>query len=267
MAYNGISPHALIASGAKIGKNVKIGHFCVVDADVEIGDDCEIGNNVTITGRTKLGKHNRIYNGACVGVPPQDLKYAGEDTELVVGDDNIIREFVTLNIGTQGGGGRTSIGNNNLFMAYAHVAHDCVVGSHCIFANVATLGGHVHIGDYVNLGGLSAVHQFVKVGDGCMVGGVSALTQDLPPYCIAHGNHAFIIGLNKHRMRKIFTREEIDSISALYKRLFSHSAPMKDIAQKELDSPNISESHRYVCEFILSNTRGIAIKHKEKDND
>lgn len=263
----GISPHSIIASGAKMGKNVKIGHFCVIDAGVSIGDDCEIGNNVTITGNTTLGARNKIFNGACVGVPPQDLKYAGEDTELVIGDDNIIRECVTLNKGTQGGGGKTIIGSNNLFMAYAHVAHDCVVGNHCVFANVATLGGHVHVGDYVNFGGISAAHQFVKIGDGCMLAAFSALVQDLPPYCMAHGNHAAIIGLNKHRLRKMFKREEIDSISALYKKIFSHSAPLKELAQKELESPDISQARRYICEFILSNTRGIAIKNKDKNND
>ncbi|HIV48767.1 acyl-ACP--UDP-N-acetylglucosamine O-acyltransferase [uncultured Helicobacter sp.] len=262
MAEDRIAPTSIVESGAKIGKNVKIGHFCVIGKNVVIGDGCEIGDRVTITGSTTLGKNNKIFTGACVGVPPQDLKYAGEDTQLIVGDNNIIREYTTLNTGTIGGGGITRIGDENLFMAYVHIAHDCSVGNGCIFANVATLGGHVQVGNYVNFGGLSAAHQFVKVGDGCMIGGLSALVQDLPPYSIAHGNHARIAGLNKHRMRKLFSREEIDSITALYRRIYSREAPMKELVQRELDSGTLSQTQISICNFILSATRGIPLGHK-----
>lgn len=262
MATENIAPTSIIESGAKIGKNVKIGHFCVIGKNVVIGDNCEIGDRVTIAGHTTLGENNKIFTGACVGVPPQDLKYAGEDTQLIVGNGNIIREYTTFNTGTIGGGGVTRIGDENLFMAYVHIAHDCHVGNGCIFANVATLGGHVHVGNYVNFGGLSAVHQFVQVGDGCMIGGLSALVQDLPPYSIAHGNHARVVGLNKHRMRKLFNREEIDSIASMYKRLYSREAPIKELVQRELDSGHLSQTQQYICDFILSATRGIALGHK-----
>lgn len=262
-----ISPTAIIESGAKIADSVRIGHFCVVGKNVEIGEHCEIANGVTLSGHTKIGKNNKIYSNACVGTHPQDLKYANEPTELIIGDDNIIREFVTINTGTAGGSGVTRIGSKNLFMAYAHIAHDCEVGDECIFANVATLGGHVKVGNYVNMGGLTAVHQFVQIGDGCMLAGGSVLVQDLPPYSMAHGSHAYIRGLNKHRMRKLFSHKEIDEISALYKRLYSHSAPLKEIAQKELDSKEITQVMRYICEFILGATRGIALGNPSNNNE
>lgn len=144
-------------------------------------------------------------------------------------------------------------------MAYTHIAHDCVVGNDCILANNATLGGHVELGDYVNIGGLTPVHQFCKIGDACMIAGGSVLVQDAPPYCLIEGNRAYIRGLNKHRMRKLFSHEQIDEISRFYKELFSHTAPLRDIAQRILDS-NPMEQIKYVCEFVLNSSRGIAIK-------
>ncbi len=254
-----IGKTSIVKEGAKIGKNVQIGEFCIIDENTIIGDECIIGNYVHISGCTTLGKRNKVFNNAAVGVPPQDLKYAGEKTELIIGDDNLIREFTTLNPGTAGGRGKTIIGDRNLFMAYVHIAHDCIVGNDCILANNATLGGHVELGDYVNIGGLTPVHQFVKVGDGCMIAGGSVLTQDMPPYCLAEGNRAYIRGLNKHRMRKLFTREEIDEINRVYKILFSRSAPIRELAQSQLDK-NPNGTIRYICEFILSTTRGIPFK-------
>lgn len=254
-----IGKTSIIKDGAQIGQNVQIGEFCIIDENVKIGDDCIIGNYVHISGYTTLGRGNKVFNNAAVGVPPQDLKYAGEKTELIIGDENLIREFTTLNPGTAGGRGKTIIGDRNLFMAYTHVAHDCIVGSDCVLANNATLGGHVELGDYVNIGGLTPLHQFVKVGSGCMIGGGSVLVQDLPPYCLAEGNRAYIRGLNKHRMRKLFSREEIDEISHIYKILFSRSAPIRELAQAQLES-NPSHTIRYICEFILSSTRGIPFR-------
>ncbi|WP_295701109.1 acyl-ACP--UDP-N-acetylglucosamine O-acyltransferase [uncultured Helicobacter sp.] len=254
-----IGKTSIIKDGAQIGQNVQIGEFCIIDENVKIGDDCIIGNYVHISGYTTLGRGNKVFNNAAVGVPPQDLKYAGEKTELIIGDENLIREFTTLNPGTAGGRGKTIIGDRNLFMAYTHVAHDCIVGSDCVLANNATLGGHVELGDYVNIGGLTPLHQFVKVGSGCMIGGGSVLVQDLPPYCLAEGNRAYIRGLNKHRMRKLFSREEIDEISHIYKFLFSRNAPIRELAQAQLES-NPSHTIRYICEFILSSTRGIPFR-------
>ncbi|CUU40954.1 MULTISPECIES: acyl-ACP--UDP-N-acetylglucosamine O-acyltransferase [Helicobacter] len=254
-----IGKTSIIKEGAHIGKNVRIGEFCIIGKNVRIGDDCVIGNYVHISGHTTLGKGNKVYNNAAVGVPPQDLKYAGEDTELIIGDENLIREFTTLNPGTAGGRRKTTIGNRNLLMAYVHIAHDCIIGNDCILANNATLAGHVELGDFVNIGGLTPIHQFCKIGDGCMIAGGAVLTQDAPPYCLLEGNRAYIRGLNKHRMRKLFSREEIDEISRVYKILFSHSAPIRELAQAQLESSPI-DSIRYICEFILSSTRGIPLK-------
>lgn len=254
-----IGKTSIIKEGAQIGNNVRIGEFCIIDENVRIGDDCIIGNYVHIAGHTTLGRGNKVFNNAAVGVPPQDLKFAGEDTELIIGDENLIREFTTLNPGTAGGRRKTTIGDRNLFMAYAHVAHDCIVGNDCILANNATLAGHVELGDYVNIGGLTPVHQFVKIGSGCMIGGGSAVTQDIPPYCLAEGNRAIIRGLNKHRMRKLFSREEINEISRVYKILFSRTAPIRELAQAQLES-HPSDIIRYICEFILSCTRGIPFR-------
>lgn len=254
-----IASTAIIEDGAIIGENVEIGHFSVIGANVEIGEGSIIANHATIVGHTKLGKNNKVFTGAAVGVPPQDLKYAGEKTELIIGDHNLIREFTTLNPGTEGGGGVTRIGNHNLLMAYVHIAHDCHIGNHCILANNATLAGHVELGDYVNIGGMSPVHQFVKIGDGAMLGGDSSLVQDLPPFCLANGHRATILGLNKHRMRKLFSSEEVDEISRFYRDLLQ--APnLKEFAKEQINHSNLKPSIIGICKFILSATRGIAIK-------
>lgn len=245
----------------KIGKGTSIGPFCIIGEHVEIGQNCQIANNVVINGRTTIGNNNKIYPYAVLGNPPQDLKYKGEDTELHIGNDNIIREFCTINLGTLANQ-KTQIGNFNLFMNYVHIAHDCIIGDHCIFANVATLGGHVKIGDYVNLGGLSAVHQFVNIGDGCMIAGGSMVTQDIPPYCIAEGNRAVIKGLNRHRMRLLYEGDVIDKLSILYKELFSGTNSIKDIATAIMN--NVEEKEhtliKQICDFIIHSQRGIPYK-------
>ncbi len=255
-----IGKTSIVKDGAHIGTNVHIGEFCIIDENVHIGDNCVIGNYVHISGYTTLGNGNKIYDSASVGAPPQDLKFSGEKTELIIGDNNLIREFTTLNPGTAGGNGKTVIGDRNLFMAYAHVAHDCIVGNDCVLANNATLGGHVELGDYVNIGGLTPIHQFVKVGSGCMIGGGSALVQDLPPYCLAEGNRAYIRGLNKHRMRKLFSRDEIDEISRVYKILFSRTAPIRELAESQLALNANNDTICYICEFILASSRGIPLR-------
>ncbi|WP_233702012.1 acyl-ACP--UDP-N-acetylglucosamine O-acyltransferase [Helicobacter enhydrae] len=260
-----IAKTAVIKDGAKIGENVEIGDFCYIGENVEIGDGCIVYDRATIVGYTRLGKNNKVFTGAAVGVPPQDLKYDGEKTELIIGDDNLIREFTTLNPGTAGGGGKTLIGSHNLLMAYVHIAHDCVIGDHCILANNATLGGHVELGDYVNIGGITAVHQFCKIGDGAMVAGCSALSQDIPPFCIAEGNRAVIRGLNRHRLRLLFEHTQIDEISMLYKKLFSRVAPIKELAEEEL-AKNPSENIARICHFVLESTRGIPFR-KGKESE
>ena len=180
-----IHPTAVIAPGARLDSTVEVGPYAVIGPRVTIGPGTTVGPHAVIEGRTRIGAGNRIFQFASVGAQPQDLKYAGEDTELQLGDQNLVREFTTLHIGTSGGGGVTRIGNRNLFMAYAHVAHDCQVGSDCVLANAATLGGHVEIGDHVILGGLAAVHQFTRIGQHAFVAGGSMVVMDVSPFCTA----------------------------------------------------------------------------------
>lgn len=255
-----IASTAIIKEGAKIAENVEIGDFCVIGENVQIGEGSKIYNNVTILGDTKIGKNNTIFPYAVLGTIPQDLKYEGEKVELIVGDNNIIREHCMINPGTKGGINKTIIGSETLLMAYVHIAHDCIVGNHCILANNATLGGHVEIGDYVNIGGMTPIHQFVHIGDGVMVAGGSVLTQDIPPFCMAEGNRAVIRGLNRHRMRKLFSHEDIDFISRLYKKLFSSSAPIREIARNEINENPQNEYVLKICNFILQSQRGIPIR-------
>ena len=262
-----IAKTAIISKEAKIGKNVEIGDFCVIGDDVVIGDNTKLYNNVTLLGETIIGANNVIFPYAVLGTQPQDLKYAGEKTSLIIGDNNIIREHCMFNPGTAGGIQKTIIGNNNLFMAFVHIAHDCVVGNNCIFANNATLGGHVEVADYVNIGGMTPVHQFCKIGEGAMVAGASALTQDLPPFCMAEGNRAVVRGLNKHRMRKILESKEIDAVSSVYRKIFSAKISLQKLALEILDSKPEFEAVRKVCEFILKSERGIPIRKKSNSDD
>jgi UDP-N-acetylglucosamine acyltransferase len=205
-----IHPLACVSPKAILDDGVVVGPFAVVEDNVRIGKNTRIDNGARIAGRTTIGADNHIYNGASVGTDPQDLKYKGEDTELVIGDRNRIREFCTINKGTVTGIAKTVIGDNNLFMAYCHVAHDCVIGNDNVFANNATLAGHVVIGNNVVIGGISAMHQFVRVGDHVMVGGMTVLRQDAIPYTLIEGNPAVTHGLNVVGLRRRnFSQESI----------------------------------------------------------
>jgi UDP-N-acetylglucosamine acyltransferase len=215
-----ISPQAIIEEGAVIGKDVTIGPFCVISAEATIGDGTIIDANTCIYGKTTIGKNNHIFSNAVIGSIPQDLKYNGEDVELIIGDNNTIREFTLFNPGTKGGGAKTIIGNHNLFMGYVHLGHDVIIGNHCILANAATLAGHVELGDYVVIGGMTPIHQFVHVGDYAMVGGASALAQDVPPFCMAEGNRASLRGLNLTGLRRNIDREDINALKSAYRELF-----------------------------------------------
>ncbi|WP_273212806.1 acyl-ACP--UDP-N-acetylglucosamine O-acyltransferase [Helicobacter rodentium] len=260
-----IAQTAIIEEGASIGENVEIGHYCVIGKNVKIGEDCKLYNNVTILGNTILGKGNEIFPNATLGTKPQDLKYHDEPNALIFGDFNKIREFTMINPGTEGGGSKTIIGNHNLLMAYVHIAHDCIIGDSCILANGATLGGHVELGSHINIGGLTPIHQFVKIGDYAMIAGASALSQDIPPFCMAEGNRAVIRGLNLHRLRKNFEHHEVDKIHTAYKRLFFGNAPIKEIA-KEILNDNIKDSNvQKMCEFIIQSTRGIPFTRKSNE--
>ena len=212
---------ALIDTNSKISKNVKIGAFTIIGSNVEIGEGTEIQSHVNITGNTIIGKNNKIYPFASIGNDPQDLKYQGEKTKLQIGDNNKIREYVTINPGTKGGGGLTKVGNNCLFMVSAHIAHDCFVGNNVILANNVPLGGHAHIGDNAIIGGNSAVQQFTRVGKSAMIGGMCGVVRDIIPYGIAHGNRSVLQGLNLIGLRRgNVPNKEIMILNDAYKEIF-----------------------------------------------
>ena len=223
MAESEIHPTALVAPGARLGAGVRAGPYCVIGPRVVVGDGCRLHSHVVIEGRTSLGAGNEIFPFAALGHVPQDLKHRGEETRLEIGTNNRIRESVTMNPGTAGGGGLTKVGSHGLFMVGAHVAHDCKVGDHVVFANNATLGGHCIIEDFVILGGLSAVHQFVRIGAHAFLGGMSGLEHDLIPFGVAVGDRASLQGLNIVGLkRRGFTREQIQTLRNAYRLL---SAP------------------------------------------
>ncbi len=216
-----IHPSAIIAPTARIGKNVEIGAYCIIGGNVAIGDGSKLHAHVVIDGHTTLGARNEIFPFASLGGAPQDLKYKGEPSELIIGDENVIREHVTMNVGTEGGGMKTVVGNRCLFMTASHVAHDCRVGNHVILANNATLAGHVEVGDHVVIGGLAAVHQFVRIGAHAMIGGLSGVEHDVIPYGSVMGERANLAGLNLVGLkRRGFDRDAIHALRNAYKLMF-----------------------------------------------
>jgi len=259
-----ISPLAIIEDGAIIGTDVEIGPYCLISSQTIIGDGTKIDQNSCIYGKTTIGKNNHIFSNAVIGSIPQDLKFNGEDVELIIGDNNTIREFTLFNPGTKGGGGKTIVGNQNLFMAYVHLGHDVIIGNHCILANAATLAGHVEVGDYAVIGGMTPIHQFVHIGNYAMVGGASALAQDVPPFCMAEGNRASLRGLNLTGLRRNLDRDDINALKSAYKELFESGKPLKDTANELLEL----NSNHYVndlCNFVLKTKRGIPYERKKTD--
>jgi UDP-N-acetylglucosamine acyltransferase len=257
-----ISPQAVIEEGAQIGDNVTIAPFCFISGQAKIGDGTVIDHGACIYGKTTIGKDNHIFSHAVLGSIPQDLKFHGEEVELIIGDNNTIREFTLFNPGTEGGGSVTRVGNGNLFMGYVHLGHDVIIGDNCILANAATLAGHVELGDHVFIGGMTPIHQFCKIGDYAAIAGASALSQDVPPYCMAQGNHAKLRGLNINLLRRAMDRSEINEIKAAYTALFNSGDPLKDVASQLLESS--SNPHvRKLCEFVLETKRGIPYERNE----
>ncbi len=256
-----IHPTAIIEEGAILGENVTIGPFAYIGPHVKIGDDTSVASHAVLEGFTTIGKRNRIFSHAAVGTIPQDLKYDGEDSELIIGDDNTIREFTLLNPGTKGGGMVTKIGNHNLLMGYVHLGHDVILGDHCILANGATLAGHVELGNHVVIGGLTPIHQFVHIGDYAMIGGASAVAQDIPPYCLAEGNRAVLRGLNLTGLRRKMDREEINTLKSAYRELFEQGRPLQDVAQ-ELFESETSSYVKSLCMFIKTSKRGVPFTRK-----
>jgi UDP-N-acetylglucosamine acyltransferase len=220
---------AIVAPGATIADNVSIGPYCIIGDQVSLGLGVTLEAHVVVGGRTAIGAQCHIFPFASIGLAPQDLKYDGEPSELIIGDNNIIREHVTMNPGTTGGGMVTTVGQNGLFMVGSHIAHDCKIGDHVIMANNATLGGHVTIGDYAILGGLSAVHQFVRIGRHAMVGGMSGVEQDVIPFGLVMGDRASLSGLNIVGLkRRNFSREDIHGLRTAYRMVFGQGGTMAE---------------------------------------
>ncbi len=265
---NMIHPTAIIADGAKIGSNVKIGPYCVIGEAVSLDEGCELISHVVIDGKTRIGKGNRFFPFASVGMQPQDLKYHGEPSRVEIGDNNTFREYVTVNRGTEGGGMLTSVGSNNLLMAYVHVAHDCHVGNEAVMANGVTLAGHITIGDGAIIGGLSAIHQFLRIGRLAMVGGMSGITKDVPPFCLTAGGYRpGLAGLNIIGLkRRNHSLDDINRLKLAYRILLQGPEPMADKisrAEQEL------EEHRMVREmidFVRQAERGV-IMHRRDERD
>ena len=253
-----IHEQAIIEEGAVIGNNVTIGPWTYISKNVVIGDDCHISANVVIHGPTRMGKGNRIFQFASIGEDCQDLKYAGEPTELIIGDNNVFRESCTIHRGTIQDQGITQIGNNNLFMAYTHVAHDCMVGNNCILANNASIAGHVHVGDYAILGGMSGVHQFCHIGAHSFVAATSLILKDVPPYVMASGNAAKPYGLNAEGLkRRGFTPETIRAIKQAYRKVYRQSLTVDAAIAEIKASIESSKELQVFTDFIESSQRGI----------
>jgi UDP-N-acetylglucosamine acyltransferase len=248
---------------AVLGEGVRIGAYCVIGADVVIGRGTVVDNHATVMGPTTLGEENHIFPYASIGLAPQDLKFKGESTRLVVGDRNIFREFVTIHRGTAAGSGVTTIGSDNLFMVYAHVAHDCVVGSHTIFANAATLAGHVEVHDYATIGAFSAVHQFCRVGVHGFMGGATVATKDVLPYSKTVGNRARFFGVNSvGLLRRGFSRAQVAAIRHAYHTLFqSRMLLSAALARLESEAAPSGET-RLLIDFIRSAKRGVVSKRR-----
>ncbi|GLX77185.1 acyl-[acyl-carrier-protein]--UDP-N-acetylglucosamine O-acyltransferase [Thalassotalea insulae] len=253
-----IHPQAIVEAGAQIGQNVTIGPWTYISKNVVIGDDCVIGPNVVINGPTRIGKGNRIFQFASIGEDCQDLKYAGEPTELVIGENNVFRESCTVHRGTIQDQGITQIGSNNLFMAYTHVAHDCVVGNHCILANNASIAGHVHVGDYAILGGMSGVHQFCHIGAHSFVAATSLVLKDIPPYVMASGNGAKPFGLNSEGLkRRGFSAESVRAIKQAYRKVYRQGLTVEQALEEIAESIAASDEISLFTQFIASSKRGI----------
>jgi UDP-N-acetylglucosamine acyltransferase len=246
-----IHPTAVVDPQAKVADGVRIGPFCVVGPEVGLGEGVVLHSHVAVAGRTRVGARTQVFPFASIGHRPQDLKFRGEPSELVIGEENMIREHVTMNPGTEGGGMVTRIGDHGLFMMGAHVAHDCRIGDHVIMANNATLGGHVTVEDYAIIGGLSAVHQFVRIGRHAMIGGMSGIEHDVIPYGIAMGERAHLHGLNLVGMkRRGFDRAGIKALTEAYRLLFSdeetHAERLDRLEQELGGAPGVADIVSFV---------------------
>lgn len=252
-----IHPQAIIDPSAKIADDVTIGPFTVIGANVEIDSGTTVASHVVINGPTKIGKDNRIFQFASVGEKPQDLKFNDDPTELIVGDRNTIREYVTLHRGTPGGGNVTRIGNDNLFMASSHVAHDCILGNNIILANATALAGHVIVDDYVILGGYTTVHQFTRIGAHAFSGFSTAIDRDVLPFFTVAGNRARAVGINKEGLkRRGYSSESIRALQAAFKLLIKSTCSHKVALEKVEELAKQDENVRKVMDFLDASERG-----------
>ena len=249
---------AIIDPQAELDTEVEVGAYSIIGAGVKIGKGSKIHSHVVIQGRTMLGEANVVFPFATVGSAPQDLKYKGEPSELIIGNRNTIREYVSLNPGTSGGGMVTRVGDQNLLMMYCHIAHDCIVGNRNVIANGATLGGHVIVEDFVIVGGLVGVHQFVRIGTGAILGAGSMVSKDVPPYCNATGDRARLHGLNVEGLkRRGFDKTIIDAIRKAYRICFQSKLKTDDALKKiRQELPAIAEVEKFVS-FIAASQRGV----------
>ena len=259
-----IHPTAIIHPSATVGAGTVIGPYVTVGERVRIGRDCRIGASCVIDGLTEIGDGNEIFPMTSIGLVPQDLKFGGEPTRVVIGKHNVIREFVTIHRGTAGGGGLTTIGDRNLLMAYTHVAHDCHIGNETIFGNGATLAGHVEVQDYANVGAFSGVHQFCRVGKYAFIGGYSVVTKDALPFAKTVGNRARIYGINTiGLLRRGFSQDTIAKLRRAH-RILLHSNTSRAVAQIDRDPALQCEEVRYVVEFIRSSRRGVGLRRPSR---
>jgi UDP-N-acetylglucosamine acyltransferase len=246
-----IHPTAIIDPRAEIGSGVSIGPYCVVGPDVKLAEGVTLHSHVVIAGRTTIGARTQLYPFASIGQPPQDLKYHGEPSTLEIGSDNLIREYVTMNPGTEGGGMVTRVGNNCTFLASAHVGHDCIIGNNVILSNTTLLAGHCRVEDFVIFGGGSAVHQFVRVGRHAFIGGASAVESDIIPFGLVVGNRAHLMGLNLVGLkRRGFTREQIQSMREAYGQIFAPEGALRDrvaaVAGRFADNADVMEIVNFI---------------------
>jgi UDP-N-acetylglucosamine acyltransferase len=254
---------ALVDPGAELDSSVTVGPYALIGPHVKVGAGTTIGPHCVIDGRTTIGRDNRIFQFNSIGAIPQDKKYAGEPTELIIGDRNTIREFCTFNLGVPGAGGGTRVGNDNWIMAYTHIAHDCIVDNHTTLANNTTLAGHVHLADWVTVGGLTGIHQFVSVGAHAMVGFASAVSQDVPPFMLVDGNPLAVRGFNVVGLRRRgFTPERVAAVKQMHKLLYRQGLTLEQarggIEALAHDIPDAAGDVEMMNRFLASATRGIA---------
>ncbi|MFA5388721.1 MAG: acyl-ACP--UDP-N-acetylglucosamine O-acyltransferase [Candidatus Omnitrophota bacterium] len=253
-----IHPTAIVDKKAKLADDTEVGPYAIIGPNAELGKGCIIGPRATVEGHTMIGEGTRIFTGAVIGSAPQDLKYKGKNTFLKIGKNNVIREYVTMNPGTEEGAA-TSIGDGNLFMAYSHVAHDCVIGNNCVIANIATLAGHVTVEDRVVMGGIVGVHQFTRIGKMAIIGGYSKVVQDVPPFSTCDGNPARVYGLNLIGLRRAGVPQKTQAeLKRAFRILFHSGLVLKHGIEKAAKEVEPIEEVRYLLDFLKHSERGIS---------